>query len=266
MIYITGDIHASPLYRFSEESFPEQKEMSKDDFVIICGDFGLVWDKVPQPREKRLLKWLNDKPFTTLFVDGNHENFDRLEAYPVEEWHGGKIHRISDSIFHLIRGEMFDVDGIQIFAFGGARSHDIQGLATKEELEKDYTAGILRKSDPDYIKKKRALHRSDNTSPYREEGKTWWSQEMPSEEEMQHGLETLKRHGMRADFVVTHDGPASTVALLGQGGYSIDPLSQYFEELRQQVEYKKWFFGHYHTNKAVNDKDIVLFEQIVRVH
>lgn len=34
--------------------------------------------------------WLNDRPFTTLFVDGNHENFDLLNAYPVENWHGGK--------------------------------------------------------------------------------------------------------------------------------------------------------------------------------
>ena len=266
MIYITGDIHAAPSYRFSEESFPEQKEMSKDDFGIICGDFGLVWDKVPQSREKNLLKWLNNKPFTTLFVDGNHENFDRLESYPEEEWHGGKVHRISDSVFHLMRGEMFDVGGVNIFAFGGARSHDIRGLATKEELEKDYSAGILRKSDPNYIQKKRMLHRATNIYPYREEGKSWWKQEMPSEAEMAHGEETLQKHGMQADFVVTHDGPASSVTLLAHGEYSIDPVNQYLEKIRQEMSYKKWFFGHYHLNKAINNKEIVLFEQLIRIH
>ena len=45
MIYITGDIHGDPR-RLSMECFPEQKEMTKDDYVIICGDFGLVWEKV----------------------------------------------------------------------------------------------------------------------------------------------------------------------------------------------------------------------------
>lgn len=44
MIYITGDTHAEFKHRFNMENFPEQKEMTKDDYVIICGDFGGVWD------------------------------------------------------------------------------------------------------------------------------------------------------------------------------------------------------------------------------
>ena len=75
MIYITGDIHGNPI-RFSTPYFPEQKEMTKNDYVIICGDFGLVWDyKGESHQEKYLLDWLNEKPFTTLFLDGNHECF-----------------------------------------------------------------------------------------------------------------------------------------------------------------------------------------------
>lgn len=42
MIYVTGDIHGNPR-RFNTDNFPEQKEMTKDDYVIILGDFGLVW-------------------------------------------------------------------------------------------------------------------------------------------------------------------------------------------------------------------------------
>ena len=42
MIYITGDTH-SDFSRFTEENFPIQSEMTKDDYVIICGDFGGVW-------------------------------------------------------------------------------------------------------------------------------------------------------------------------------------------------------------------------------
>ena len=95
MIYITGDCHQN-FMRFDVDIFPEQKEMTKEDCVIICGDFGGVWEKDGESRkEKMLMDELEGRPFTTLFVDGNHENFDRLYAYPVEEWHGGKVHKIT---------------------------------------------------------------------------------------------------------------------------------------------------------------------------
>ena len=42
MIYITGDCHGN-FERFNVSIFSEQKEMTKDDYVIICGDFGGVW-------------------------------------------------------------------------------------------------------------------------------------------------------------------------------------------------------------------------------
>ena len=73
------------------------------------------------------MDWLEGKPFTTLFVDGNHENFDRLYAYPVEEWHGGKVHKIRPSVIHMMRGQVFAIDGKSVFTFGGASSHDIDG-------------------------------------------------------------------------------------------------------------------------------------------
>lgn len=44
MIYLTGDTHAEFKHRFNTDNFPEQKEMTKDDYVIICGDFGGVLD------------------------------------------------------------------------------------------------------------------------------------------------------------------------------------------------------------------------------
>ena len=74
------------------ENFPEQAGMTRDDYVIIRGDFSGVWDG--SKKEKRNLDWLESLPFTTLFVSGNHENFDRLARYPVEEWCGGKVQRI----------------------------------------------------------------------------------------------------------------------------------------------------------------------------
>lgn len=139
MIYITGDTHAD-FSRLEEDKFPIQSDMTKNDYVIICGDFGGVWNYIVESmHEKQWIDWLDNKNFTTLFVDGNHENFERLYKYPVEAWHGGKVHKIRNSVIHLIRGEIYDIDNKKFFTFGGARSHDIQdGILNIDEYEKIY--------------------------------------------------------------------------------------------------------------------------------
>ena len=78
MIYLTGDTH-SDFARFSTDKFQIQKEMTKNDYVIICGDFGGVWNYlVESTYEKYWLNWLNEKNFTTLFVDGNLEELNHM--------------------------------------------------------------------------------------------------------------------------------------------------------------------------------------------
>ena len=214
MIYITGDCHAD-FRRFNTEIFPEQREMTKDDYVIICGDFGGVWDRDEESqREKWWLDWLEAKPYTTLFVDGNHENFDRLYAYVPEEWHGGKVHKLRNSVIHLMRGQVFDLDGKKIFTFGGAKSHDISG-------------GILELEDPHFKEKKKQLDRGDE--PYRVNHLTWWEQEMPSPEEMDEGRRNLEKNNNTVDFIVSHCCASGTQALLGNSDYKTDMLTNYFE-------------------------------------
>lgn len=250
MIYITGDCHRN-FSRFNTRSFPEQKEMTKDDYVIICGDFGGVWDKNGESKEETmLLDWLDCKSFTTLVVDGNHENFDRLYQYPVEEWNGGKIHRIRPSVIHLMRGQIFTIDSKKIFIFGGASSHDIDG-------------GILEPDDPDFKRKKRILDKG--WRPYRINHLSWWKEELPSEEEMSEGYKNLLEHNNTVDFIVSHCCASSTLALIGHGMYEPDVLNSYLEEIRQRVSFKKWFFGHYHDNRNVNSQEILLYEQIIRI-
>ena len=122
MIYATGDLHGNSL-RFQPQYFPEQAEMTKDDYMIVCGDSGCVWngDKSDDPQLDRL----ETLPFTVLFIDGNHENFDALSEYPVEQWRGGKVRIIRPHVMHLMRGQAFELQGCTFFAMGGAQSHDI---------------------------------------------------------------------------------------------------------------------------------------------
>lgn len=251
MIYITGDCH-SDFRRFNTQNFPEQKEMTKDDYAIICGDFGGVWNKDTESRqEKNDMDWLESKPFTTLFIDGNHENFDRLYSYPVEEWNGGKVHKIRPSVIHLMRGQVFELESKKFFTFGGASSHDING-------------GILEPDDPDFKKKKKRL--DEGWLPYRVNHISWWKKELPSEEEMSEGIRNLSMHENKVDFVVSHCCASSTQAILGAGKYKPDILTDYLEKIHRTVSYSKWFFGHYHDNRNVDSKEILLYEQVIRIH
>lgn len=86
MIFITGDTHGD-YRRLNTYNFPEQKMMTKKDYMIICGDFGGIQSEDPKDKtEQYWLDWLEKKNFTTLFIDGNHENYDRLSNMKVEFW------------------------------------------------------------------------------------------------------------------------------------------------------------------------------------
>ena len=254
MIYITGDTH-SDFHRFSQHIFPEQRQMSKKDYVIIAGDFGGIWfnsnDTVHAKSEQHNLDELDRRAFTTLFIPGNHENYDRLysDEFPEESWNGGKVKMIRPSVMMLQRGEMYNIGGVDFFTFGGASSHDISD-------------GILDSSDHNWKRKAKQLERRGKRS-YRVKGVSWWHQELPTQAEMQHGLETLEKNNWKTDFVITHCAPSSIHLQLGH--QTTDILTQYLEKTHEKLDYKKWFLGHYHDNININAKDILLYEQIIRI-
>lgn len=245
VIYITGDTHAD-FNRFLNDKFLIQTEMNKDDYVIVFGDFGGVWTfEKENIQEKYWLDYLNEKNFTTLFVDGNHENFTRLYNYPVEEWHGGKVHKIRDSVLHLMRGEIFDIDNKKFFAFGGAKSHDIQeGILNLDEEEKIYNY------------RKRGEY-------FRIRDFSWWDLELPTEEEMQNGINNLEKVNYKVNYIISHCCPTSVQAIISGGSFKKDNLTDYLQEISEKCEFKKWFFGHYHDNRQVNSQFTLLYEDIV---
>lgn len=244
LFYITGDTH-SDFSRFTEENFPIQSEMTKDDYIIICGDFGGVWTfEEESRREKEALDWLNNKNFTTLFVDGNHENYTRLYNYPIEEWKGGKVHKIRDSVLHLMRGEIFDIDNKKIFAFGGAKSHDIQdGILNLDEEEKIYE-----------YRKRGAYFRIRDFS--------WWDLELPTNQEMENGIKNLEKINYKVDYIISHCCPTNVQALINPT-YKRDILTDYLQQLSEKCIFKKWYFGHYHDYRQVNTQFTLLYEDIV---
>ena len=209
-LYVCGDTHADIDWgKLAAYRFEKGKKLSKHDYVLVCGDFGGVWDC--GVGDKYIQRWYNSKPWTTLFIDGNHENHDALDAMPVDEWCGGKVHKVTDSIIHLMRGQIYDIDRRKIFTMGGADSID---------------------------------------KMYRKEGKSWWSREMPSEEEYEEALRNVMTAG-RVDYVFTHTAPSNVVKRINDS-FTTDVLTDRLELYSYLLDFKKWYFGHFHASIQVD--------------
>ena len=244
MIWVPGDCHGD-FRRFSTRNFPQQKQMTREDFVVICGDFGLWHDT----REERFwLDWLNGKPFTTLFVDGNHEHHDRLDRLPIKEWNGGLVHRIRPNILHLCRGQVFDLNGTKCFAFGGGETHDAKGILSREK---------------NTARRRRQLKRRD--TPFRVEGEDWWYQELPRVTEVRQGLDNLAWEDWSVDYVFTHCLPTDLQQRLFPN-YPVNVLTDFLRIIRDRTAHEGWFCGHYHQDVCLKDEKIhVLYEQIIPI-
>lgn len=250
MVYVTGDCHGD-FRRFSTKNFPEQKEMTRDDTVIVCGDFGCIWNGGSE--EEWWLKWLSRKKFTFCFVDGNHENHCRLNSeFPVVDFHGGKAHKIKANVFHLMRGYVFDFDGKKFWCFGGAQSHDI-----RDGILDLYDFGSA-KEFYDAIKQwslAGKMFRINNVS--------WWKEELPSEEEMQRGRETLSKCGNKVDYIITHCPPQMVASCMGFKEPDIETL--YFNEIAANTEFKRWVYGHLHFDWYGFNQFQCIYERIERL-
>ena len=247
MVFATGDCHGN-FERFKPEYFPEQAQMTKEDVMICTGDFGGVW--FGDSRDDAALDWQESLPFTLAFVCGNHENFDALERYPMEEWHGGKVHRIRPHVLHLMRGQIFQIEGYSFFTMGGASSHDIED-------------GILEPDAPDFERRLLILQR-DPRARYRIDHISWWTRELPSEAEYTEAWNNLDKVGWAVDYIITHCAPTSIVRRLDPH-YETDRLTDFLQEVYDRARYHYWLFGHYHDNRAIDGKHILLWEQMVQV-
>ena len=243
MILITGDTHGD----LERLLFPN--ELNKDDYLIICGDFGGVWSGSEKERERNN-RLCNILPYTLLFVDGNHENFDALKEYPVTEWCGGKVQIIAKDVIHLMRGQVYTIEGKKIFTFGGASSHDIDD-------------GILDPNDPEFYEKKLLLDKTFGM--YRINHFSWWEEELPSQEEMDEGIRNLEANDWNVDLIISHCAPTSMLGVLGNGLYKPDRLNDYLETIRQRCSFKHWYFGHYHINQSLDPQFTVLYDRIKEI-
>lgn len=220
MIYITGDTHGE-MCRFESS---QMKKLKKGDTLIVCGDFGFIWDG--GEKEQKNIEKLAKKKYQILFVDGTHENFDLLDQYAVTDWNGGKVQKINDNLYHLMRGQVYTIEGKKIFAFGGGESSEKQ---------------------------------------MRVEAGRWWEREMPNIDEMRDGVKNLRDVEMKVDYIVTHEPAPRLMYQSVNPKENTNQLEAFFEQLIKQVQFEKWYFGALHIDRKITAKNFAVFNEVMPV-
>lgn len=219
MILITGDIHGD----FSRFKDKRLRKLRKSDALIICGDFGMIWDG--SKREKRLLKRLGRRRYSILFVEGVHESYEELEKYETEQWCGGTTRKISGNLRQLVRGNVFTIAGRTVFAFGGGKSDEQDAESSDDPLRLKYEA--------------------------------------PSDKELSDSDKALAEHCDCVDYIVSYEPPASIAEFMNGGEPQTDRVTVYLEEKRTAVKFGQWFFGKMHLNKHIPTKFTAVFDNVI---
>lgn len=233
-VFVTGDCHRDITKLIDDKSWfgYVKQELTKDDYVIILGDFGMIWLDKEDEYEKNYLDHLNNQQYTTLIVLGNHENYNAIEKnYPKEDIKLNNItfkgRKIRDSIIVIERGEIFDINNKLFFAFGGAHSID---------------------------KNWRILNIS------------WWEREEASKEEYNHAINNLTKYNNNVDYIITHDIPLDVYKYLGYT-YSKNGITpQYLHDFYHLATFKYWYAGHHHMDTKLTDKVEVLYDEIKEIN
>ncbi|MCR5484142.1 MAG: metallophosphoesterase [Clostridiales bacterium] len=222
MIYVTGDTHGD----YSRFSNPRLKQLKKGDTLIICGDFGFVWNG--SEAEEKILRKLGKKKYNICFIDGTHENFDLLKKYKVIDWNGGKAQQISGNVYHLCRGQIFNIDGLSVFTMGGGES-------------------------PDY--------------DIRVESNTWSKAEIPTRQELIDAAQNINDANGIVDIIITHEPPLKIKGFLQLKENTeivrVTGLNTFFEEISSYCKFKRWFFGSMHEDKYISTTYVGVFQNII---
>lgn len=187
----------------------------KKEKLVILGDFGFVFHTL---LDKDKLKKLSELPSMILFVDGNHENFPELEKFPVVKKFGGTVSKLAKNVFWLRRGQIYNIDKYKCLAIGGAYSID---------------------------------------KPRRIPKTTWWEEENISCAEIDLTLDNIDKCPV-VDYVFTHTCPTSIIGKMGLNlPWKIDDANSiFFDSILSdnKLQFKHWYFGHFHTDKEIDDK------------
>lgn len=207
-LFITGDIHGQiDIARINKKNWPDQFNLTRQDYLLQLGDLGLLWKK--DKTFNYLLDFYTSRKYTLLWIEGNHENHTWLNTFPIIQWNGGKVHKIADNIFHLMRGEIYNIYNKTFFTFGGGLSID---------------------------KNKRIIYID------------WWPEEEANYQEQINAINNLEKYNYKIDYILTHSAPELIKNQVGFKNYTSN-TEQFLQYINNKLIFNKWFIGHYHIDQ-----------------
>ncbi len=201
------------------------RRLKKGDTLLIAGDFGFVWKG--GKAEEKVLKKIGKNKVDICFVDGANENHELLRKYPMGAYRGGEAAVVSGNLRWLKRGGVFEMEGKKIFAFGGAKSDDIE---SKQKCG------------------------------------TWHMSELPDEDEFEYGRKNLENNGWSVDYVLTHQPSAAMLASTEAKYVDCDALQIYLDEIGKKTKYGLWIFGRLHRDRKLTYKCTAVFNEVVALN
>lgn len=218
MVLYTGDTHGQV---FRIVSMIRRLRLGADDVIVILGDVGMNYygnDHGDRERKKKL----NREGVQILCIHGNHERRPAtIDTYKLKEWHGGLVYVEDDfpNLLFAIDGEVYDLDGNNAIAIGGAYSVD------------------------KYYRLSRGLH--------------WFPDEQPDEATKNRVEAKLEELGWKIDIVLSHTCPARFVPteafLPGLDQSTVDSSTEeWLDTIAERLSYGRWYCGHWHIDKVVD--------------
>ena len=243
MIFVTGDLHGEhDIYKLDHLKEQVGSQLTRDDYVIILGDFGMIWSADTKygylDDQIRLKEYFEEKyPWTTIFIDGNHENFVHLKKFPSKKWGGARANFLSEHCIWLRRGNIYTIDGKTILTIGGAYSID------------------------------KAWRR-----PYI----SWWPEEAITRSDINKAKRNLATHKNKVDYILTHCAPTPIHQTIARQekftphSHGKKPETQneaLLQEINEIAGFKRWYFGHYHIDREFEDgRFVCLYNQVQVLH
>lgn len=263
-MYITGDCHGDFISHFSKKKHPCMRDAKVAETIVICGDCGVpfgtqnpLYKNNGFKYDKNQLDWMYNNDCCFLCIGGNHEDYDFIESLPKVSRYGGTVRYMRFdgkdyyNVFYVDKPQVLDIEGNHCLIIPGADSHDVSD-------------GILDPNDKDF--KSKYVSYKKNNKEFRIKHWNWWPKEKVDIDAVSYLLE--QHEDEHFDFVFTHDCPGifNELGLLGGPRLVNTESENYFETLRQALDFDKWFFGHMHTNQMIpiDERCVNLYNSIVR--
>ena len=234
MLYFRGDIHGEAINSFSFKYHPYMRELTKDDYIFILGDCGIPWNYATEKKDLHQLKWLNNQKYKTVFIAGNHDNYDLIEQMPQIDFYGGKARQlvyknnIYNNIIYIDYPTIINIQGQKILIIPGADSHDIKD-------------GIIDGNDKHW----KQIYKEKMKNPFcfmRVSHITWWEQEKIKIEE----AKELLKNEIDFDLILSHDCPAEQIRYIAGATMLPTDGEIFLQEVLDTINYKIWLHGHMH--------------------